>query len=285
VIIEGLGIPYMGSKRKLAPKIMDHILERNPKTKYIYDLFGGGGAVSFYAVQHPKIKKVYYNELNTGIVSLLEKIKLDGVTDEFYEWVSRDDFESKKKGDGWRNGLIKSCWSFGNNQKCYIYGKNLEAYKKLFHNFKVNKQYELRAELEKYRNNLQDDNVRLEHLERLQHLENLQHLQYLQYLQVSNMSYENVNIVTPIGETVIYLDPPYFNTGEYQEKICHDKLLDYINNSPYKIYVSSYEFDLPCVKEFTHRSTLSATVNNKTVERLFCNKTEQKTLMEELLGL
>ena len=42
-----IGIPYMGSKRKLASEIVSFILERHPKTKYVWDLFGGGGAISF----------------------------------------------------------------------------------------------------------------------------------------------------------------------------------------------------------------------------------------------
>ena len=37
----------MGSKRKLAKDIVDFIMERNPNVKYFYDLFGGGGAISF----------------------------------------------------------------------------------------------------------------------------------------------------------------------------------------------------------------------------------------------
>ena len=38
--IKGLGIPYMGSKRQIAPKIVDYILAKNPNVKYVYDLFG-----------------------------------------------------------------------------------------------------------------------------------------------------------------------------------------------------------------------------------------------------
>jgi len=42
----GYGIPYMGGKRKIASKIVDYILQCNPNTKYVYDLFGGGGSIS-----------------------------------------------------------------------------------------------------------------------------------------------------------------------------------------------------------------------------------------------
>jgi len=70
-----LGIPYMGSKRRIAGKIVDKILLDNPNAKYVYDLFGGGGAISFEFLQRPQIEKVFYNELNTGVVSLLKDIK------------------------------------------------------------------------------------------------------------------------------------------------------------------------------------------------------------------
>ena len=70
-----LGIPYMGSKRRLAQKIVDYILLHNPETKYVYDVFGGGGAISFEFLQRKQIKKVYYNELNTGVCELLRKIQ------------------------------------------------------------------------------------------------------------------------------------------------------------------------------------------------------------------
>jgi len=69
-----LGIPYMGSKRKLSKKIIDFILKENPNAKYIYDLFGGGASISLEVLNRREIKEVHYNELNTGITSLLKDI-------------------------------------------------------------------------------------------------------------------------------------------------------------------------------------------------------------------
>jgi site-specific DNA-adenine methylase len=46
-----LGIPYMGSKRKIAKPLIDYMLNSNPNAKYFYDLFGGGGDMSFEALQ------------------------------------------------------------------------------------------------------------------------------------------------------------------------------------------------------------------------------------------
>lgn len=110
-----IGIPYMGSKRKLAGKIVDKILEENPKCKYVYDLFGGGGAISFEFLSRGI--EVHYNELNTGVVELLKRILTNGVTDEFHEWIDRDTFHALKNEPTWKGGLIATCWSFGNNKK------------------------------------------------------------------------------------------------------------------------------------------------------------------------
>ena len=300
-----LGIPYMGSKRKIAKPLIDYMLNSNPNAKYFYDLFGGGGAMSFEALQRKRFKKVFYNEFNTGIVNLLLKIRNDGITDEFYKWITREDFFNLKDSDCWLGGLAKTCWSFGNKQEAYLFGANIEDKKRIVHEIVVNKSeahikefYDLTG-LQLDNKYLNQDDIqkrrisisavikkqlgrfdlqqlqRLQQLERLQQLLNIQRLENIQSLEISNLSYEQVKIETPADETIIYCDPPYKGTGKYQKDIDHDKFLEWIKNSPYKIYVSSYEFDLPCVFELSHRSTLSATNNSKkVVEKLFCNKKE-----------
>ena len=106
-----IGIPYQGSKRKLALPIVQHIIAHNPKCTTIFDLFGGGGAISMQALKRGL--NVHYNELNSGVCNLLRKIQSDGVTPDFFEWVSREQFNENKYRDDWYGGLIKCCWSFG----------------------------------------------------------------------------------------------------------------------------------------------------------------------------
>ena len=308
-----MAIPYMGSKRKLAKPILDYICAQNPNAKYFYDLFGGGGAISFEALKRKQFEKVQYNELNTGVVELLKKIRNDGITPDFYKFVSRDEFNAHKKDPTWYGGLLATCWSFGNNQKSYLYGKEIEYKKLLYHNVCVNlcidslkelnnlglnipiKVFEVKGIQERrlfckkfFNKRLDLQHLEqlqhlerlqhlehLERLERLQHLEHLEHLQHLEHLEVSNLSYEEVIIDTPINETVIYCDPPYKGTRKYQKDISHNDFLDFVKSSPYKIYVSSYDFDLPCVFSMQHRSTLSAINNSKKVlENLYCNRLE-----------
>lgn len=293
-----LGMPYMGSKRKLSQKIVDEILNANPNTKYFYDLFGGGGAVSFEAVQRPRIEKVFYNELNKGVVELLKKVINDGVTDELFKFIDRETFFKHKDDDDWFGGLCKVVWSFGNSQRTYLFGKGVEPIKKLGHEVIVNKDRAALRELSSLigvdlpeqimeqgitknrhllarmvEKELGSRDAELQHLEGLQQLDRIHHLEQIGQLELSSKSYNEVEITTPIDETIIYLDPPYEDTTEYQKVgLNHRELDEWIKNSPYKIYVSSYKFNLPKIASFKHTTSLSATSNNKVTENLYCNK-------------
>lgn len=287
--IKKLGIPYMGSKRTIASKIVDYILLYNPKCKYVYDLFGGGGAISFEFIQRKQIKQVVYNELDAGIVSLLKDIIENDVTEKYYQWIDRETFYVHKNDEDWFGGLLKTCWSFGNNvEKGYLFSVENELMKKPLHLAIVNQETNYLDEFEKIAGMkipydlLNDSDL---HTRRLKvmgwikknkriELQKLQQLEQLEQLTILNDSYENVKINTPVEETIIYLDPPYINTAKYQKDLCHNRLYEYIENSPYKIYLSSYESYLPCVLEIEKRSILSATVNNKVIEKLFCNREE-----------
>lgn len=283
-------ISYMGSKRRLASRILDTILLLNPECKYFFDLFGGGSAVSEEALKRGLV--VTYNDLNTGVCELLKDIRDNGVRKEYFNWVSREEFFKHKDDKTWYGGLLKTCWSFGNNaEKGYMFGKDIEPLKKEAHDylfangydrtaktrvellkkFKKEKGIEYRLDIEQLQQLQQ-----LEQLEQLQRLQQLQQLQQLERLEILNQSYEQVPINTPISETVIYCDIPYKNTAKYNKlDFNHDKFYDWVNSSKYKIYISSYESHLHKVAEWEHRSTLSATNNNKkVVEVLYSNRKE-----------
>jgi len=303
-------MPYMGSKRKLAPKIMAKIRELYPKATYFYDLFGGGGAMSFHALQLGYT--THYNELNTGVVRLLEDIQKNGVSEKYYKWIDRDTFNANKSKDTLLGGICKVVWSFGNNQKDYLFSREIEEDKRLLHEIIVNKcEISLEKANTKFGMKIQMDGnglfgdetmnqrrlrimayvkgcvgridleqlQRLQQLERLEQLERLQQLQQLQQLeqlQITNLSYDEVDINTPPEHTIIYLDPPYAKTTSYEEEVNHRELeqwIDDMTRKGYKIFLSSYEYNsMRCVASFEHRSTLSATANNKVKERLFVNE-------------
>lgn len=280
-----LGIPYMGSKRKIAREIVNYILEYNPNCKYFYDLFGGGGAISLEALQ--RVNHVFYNDLNTGVVELFKMISKT-IPRKCYEWVSREKFFECYKDSDWYGGYVKSCWSFANDQQHYLYGKSIEEFKMKLHEIVVNKSMEYANEynipleflnystIEERRLGVRRLGVRrlgeLEHLERLNLLIKINKFLTTvdREITFSNLSYEQIEIDTPTEETVIYLDPPYKGTRKYQLDANHEQLYSYIESSPYKVYLSEYDSPLRVVKEINHISTFKN--NKRVVERLYCNR-------------
>jgi len=143
-ILTNIAIPYMGSKRRIALEIISFITKRHPEAENFYDIFGGGGAMSFMAMQIPQFKNVYYNEINTQIVELIRycqspptdrsRYKLGEIyPDKFYEWVSRETFFKHNYDKDYYGGLLSTCWSFGNKQTSYLFGKDVEEVKRIAH--------------------------------------------------------------------------------------------------------------------------------------------------------
>ena len=291
-----LGIPYMGSKRKLAPLILDFITDRHPDLTDFYDLFGGGGSVSFTAIRDYRFN-VHYNELNPHIYALVEYLRNNkGLEPKFYEWVTREEFfkQCARQDADWYSGFVMSCWSFGNNsEKGYMYGAHLEDNKRMAHEFLVHGCLDSIAKLglqipqlnaikdlytrriafcdyiDKNQHTIQYSEM--VHLTRLQHLASIQNLQNLQNLQITNLSYESVKIVGK--NPVIYCDIPYKGTGEYKEGgFNHDRFYEWAQDCPHPVYISEYATPFTEVMAFKHRSSLSATNNKKqTIEKIFWN--------------
>jgi adenine-specific DNA methylase len=133
-----LGIGYMGSKRKFAGDIINFIKSRHPDITDFYDLFGGGGAISFTALT--KRYNTHYNELNSHIFELVKYLQTHKKLEpKFYEWVTREEFfkQCARTDADFYSGFVMSCWSFGNKQSSYIYGADIEEIKRLAHEFVV----------------------------------------------------------------------------------------------------------------------------------------------------
>jgi site-specific DNA-adenine methylase len=289
-----LGIPYMGSKRKLAPEILKLITSRHQNITDFYDLCGGGGSISFNAIKDYRFN-VHYNELNSHIFYLVKYLKENKTLEpRFYEWVTREMFfeqinKTNEEAD-WYSGFVMSCWSFGNSQSSYLYGSEIEELKRLAHEFIVygckDSMLKLNIDIPQL-NNIHDlqkrriifskyvknviNKVFDRGVQSLEMVEHLSRIQNLQNLQITNGSYENV-IITG-DNPILYLDVPYKGTGEYKEGgFDHDRFYDWFANIPYPAYLSEYNAPFECVERFTHRSSLSATNNKKkTIESIFWN--------------
>jgi site-specific DNA-adenine methylase len=251
------GMPYMGSKGKIA----DWVIDQLPSGKRLVDLFGGGGAISHCAKLSGKWDTVLYNELNPLVCEVLQDA-MDGKYsyDVFKpEWVSREEFMAKRDTCGY----IRCIWSFGNNGRGYLFGKDIEEYKRMFHQMVVFGDYtdniypdlhipdelinikERRLWLKKWvreklgsRTGELQQLERLERLQQLERLERLERLQQLEQLQVSNKSYLDVELHD--GD-VIYCDPPYAGTAKYsKDGFNHAEFWQWVRDCPHCVVVSEY---------------------------------------------
>lgn len=117
------GLPIMGSKNKLAEKIVAIL----PKARHLYDIMCGGGAVSHAALLSGKWECVHFSDITDSVV--LFKDALEGNIPDGSEWISREEFHARKATDPY----VRLVWSFASNGRDYIYGPKIEPYKKAVH--------------------------------------------------------------------------------------------------------------------------------------------------------
>lgn len=78
------------------------------------------------AILSRKYKRIIMNDINDYPKFFLECIAGKHTLEIHKEWISREMFYALKDKDNY----IKYCWSFGNNGRDYLYGKNIEEYKR-----------------------------------------------------------------------------------------------------------------------------------------------------------
>ena len=118
------GLPYKGSKNKLAESIVSLL----PKRTHLIDLFCGGCAVSHAALLRNKYEHIHINDINWMCPTLFIDA-LNGKYQNETRWISREDFFRLKDTDPY----VALVWSFGNNLQGYLYSKEIEPLKKAIH--------------------------------------------------------------------------------------------------------------------------------------------------------
>lgn len=118
------GLPYKGSKNKLAERIVSLL----PKRTHLIDLFCGGCAVSHAALLRNKYEHIHINDINWMCPTLFIDA-LNGKYQNETRWISREDFFRMKDTDPY----VAVVWSFGNNLRDYLYSKEIEPLKKAIH--------------------------------------------------------------------------------------------------------------------------------------------------------
>ena len=262
------GIPYMGSKDKIAPWVLRNL----PTGKRFVDLFGGGFAMSHAALVSGRFGNVLYNELNPLVVDLVKRACAGDFNYEKFtpEFISRERFEAEKDKDGY----IKYIWSFGNSGHGYMFGKDVEPVKHAGHDYAVygiksdliplptsgtikdrrirlarwahqeaDKLVERNPHLRKQKRHIEArfEIEQLQQLERLQQLEWLGRLEQLERLQTTCGDYRDYEHEP--GD-VVYCDPPYEDTAGYDSKesgFDSAAFYDWAASRDYPVYFSSFK--------------------------------------------
>ena len=119
------GLPYKGSKSSIAKDIVAAL----PDGNRLVDLFCGGCAVTDFALkQTGKFKRFLINDIDGRNPKTYINALNGGFRNED-RWISRQDFFKLKETDDY----VRICFSFGNNGKSYMYGPQIEPYKRAIH--------------------------------------------------------------------------------------------------------------------------------------------------------
>lgn len=121
------GLPYMGSKNKIAEWVVSHF----PEKKHFYDLFAGGCAVTHCAMLKRKFRTYTVND-----ISRVPELFMDAASGKYAgerRWISRENFLALKDNDEY----ARVCWSFGNRGEFYLYAKEIEPWRKALHYARV----------------------------------------------------------------------------------------------------------------------------------------------------
>ena len=273
-----IGLPYQGSKKKISKKIIEIIKQNFGTDKPIYDIFGGGGAITAECILNGL--EVYYNDLDKDITNAFER-----VVSQDRDWIktliiSRTEFtEIKDKENKTTDDFLKLLVnSFGNDKRSYLYSKEISDLKynlakeiiekhDVFSGYKQTETY--KRSIEKYK--------RLQQLQRLQQLEQLQRLQQLDKVKATNKSYHDFS---EVSGAILYLDPPYegscqksyinsFDSQEFYDWAFEIAKTNIVIISSYSISDERFEVVYSFDKA---RSTIQGGKRNDKCEKLFMVK-------------
>lgn len=298
------GMPYKGSKNSIA----EWVLQNLPSAETLYDLFGGGGAISHIALESGKYNKVVYNELNKNIAQMFCNA-VHGLYKDRTEWISREDFKALKQVDPY----VATIWSFGNNLDNYMYSKELEHWKKALHYAIVFEDYSyihqfgidftllgtdsharrlearkiIKENKEEFKKKYKEwyiskvlklDNKaknRLQSFDRLADMQSLERLERLERLGTNLTIYaEDYRAIPIASNSVIYCDIPYKNTDAYvNQQFDYKAFYDWCCKQEVPVYISEYTLDddrFEVVAEKEKRVLYSSTNKSGTkTEKLF----------------
>ena len=271
-----IGLPYQGSKKKISKKIVEIIKQNFGTEKPVYDIFGGGGAITAECLLNGL--EVRYNDLDETVTSMFQKVVSEDRDYLKTLLVSRDEFlkirdkENKTVDDN----LKLSVNSFGDNRINYLYNKKISDFKynlamEIINNHDTFENYRKTETYLKSRKAFEGQTykTRMHPLERIQQLQQLQQLERLQNININNLEITNHGYkrFSYLSDAIIYLDPPYekthlngYSINNFDSKSFYDWAYGMSNKNI--VLISSYEISderFECVYEFKNaRNTFSS---------------------------
>lgn len=306
------GLPYKGSKNKIAKWVLDNL----PKANTLVEPFFGGGAITHCAIERGQYSNYIANDLRGTANIFLDTIQ--GKRHDLYtRFVWPDEFHREKHDDL----LLALIWSFSNNERDYLYGPKWIDYKYAAHKAIVDNDFEpitklyaddivklLQSKLEPiselhdrrlcwgstirrlcgpstFRDNFRADDLRnstaslivMQNLVRVSRLQNLECINKELSFKPFKCDYRDIQIPS---DSVVYCDPPYVNTSgykgtdEFDSKAFLDWAVEVGRNNP--IYISEYQIDDPrfvCVTEKARNQTAAGHGHHRQrIEKLYTVK-------------
>ena len=287
-----IGLPYKGSKKSISKKIVEIIKQNFGTDKPIYDIFGGGGAITAECLINGL--EVHYNDLDRTITDMFQKVVSEDRDYLKTLLVSREDFfkirdKENKTIDDELKLLVNS---FGNNKRTYLYSEEFSDLKYniaigVVKNHNTFKGYLKTKTYIDAVNNIKDKET-LKQLVRIQQLASIQQLERVQNININNLEITNRDYIhfSYLSDVIIYLDPPYekahlsgYSINNFDSKAFYDWAYEMSKKNI--VLISSYEISdkrFECVYEFkTVKSTFAP--NKKSgdrTEKLFMVKKEVK---------
>ena len=285
-----LGLPYQGSKKKISKKIVEIIKQNFGTEKPVYDIFGGGGAITAECLLNGL--EVHYNDLDETATSMFQKVVSEDRDYLKTLLVSRDEFfkireKENKTIDDELKLLVNS---FGDNRINYLYSKKNSDFKynlamEIINNHDTFENYRKTETYLKSRKAFEGQTykTRMHPLERIQQLQKLQQLERLQNININNLEITNHDYThfSYLSNVIVYLDPPYekahlngYSINNFDSQAFYDWAYEMSKKNI--VLISSYEISderFECVYEFKNaRSTLQGGTNNSKTEKLFMVK-------------
>ncbi len=295
------GLPYMGSKSRIADKILDLI----PPGEVFVDLFAGGCAVTHAAILRKQYRRYIVNDI-TDYPDLFLRACRGEIKMEQARWISREEFHAQKESDP----LIRHLWSFGNRGYTYCYCRQIEPYMRaafalltaqdftarrlafsatiaaLFRYLReesggslalAQKHFKGGKTVEGFTYGAEDRKQNIERLRRVSVLERTARVVALAGLtqpEIFRLDYRAVSI--PPG-AIVYADPPYAGCEEYESAKGFDSaaFFDWARACPHPVFFSEYQApqDFALIAKFEVQKTLcDCRKEAYATERLYANQ-------------